>query len=70
MLQKVRILDYDARAYSYCPPTVDAIINLMEVVSAVPCESRSSEPTMSVRFTDGKTLTVVGKPDDLLVPAS
>ena len=60
----VEILDYYA-SYSYQPPRKDAVINTDEIVSAVPCESRCSDPTMCVRFTDGSHLTVVGKPSDL-----
>jgi hypothetical protein len=63
----VRVLDYNAH-YDYCPPIVEAAINPAEIVSALPCESRYSSPTMVVRFTNGSTLTVVGKPTDLVEP--
>ena len=64
-LKLVRVLDYTAR-YDFCPPSVESVINLNEVVSAVPCESRHVEPTMIVRFRDGQSLTVIGMPTDLI----
>ena len=65
MLKLVRVLDYNAR-YDYAPPTVESVINLDDVVSAVPVETRHSGPTMLVRFRDGTQLTVVGHPADLI----
>ena len=64
-IKKVYVIDYDAWN-SYAPPQKEAVINTEHIVSAVPCESRFSEPTMLVRFTDGSHQTVVGKPEDLL----
>ena len=64
-LKLVEVLDY-ATSYDYCPPRKDAVINTEEIVSAVPCESRASTPTMYVRFKNGSHMTVLGVPTDLL----
>ena len=63
-LKQVQVLDYNA-SYSYAPPQRDAVINTDHIVSAVPVESRCSQPTMFVRFTDGSHQTVIGIPEDL-----
>jgi hypothetical protein len=65
MLKQIRVLDYSGN-YSYAPPTVDALVNTEEIVSAVPCASRRSEETMRLRMTDGSCLIAVGVPADLL----
>ena len=65
MLVEVQVLDYGAR-YEFAPPSIWAVINLDEVVSAVPCESRRSERTMLIKFRDGSHLTVIGEPGDIV----
>ncbi len=68
MLIKVRRQNWDA-TFAYAPPLEDAVINTDEVVSAVPVESRGVGLFMSVRFRDGTSMTVQGRPDDLLARA-
>lgn len=65
-LLKVRFLNYEARGYSFCPPTEEAILDAEDISSALPCESRSSEPTMFVVMKSGTKLTIIGTPDSLL----
>lgn len=65
MLIKVKMLDYNL-PYSYAPPTVDAIVNTEEIVSAKITEARGEGPHLFVRFRDGSSMTIQGRVEDLL----
>lgn len=64
-LKAIRVQDWSAE-FAYAPPLRDAVINLDEVVDAVPCESRGSGPWMKVKFRDGSSHIAQGRPSDLL----
>jgi hypothetical protein len=66
-LKKVKYLDFGGD-YAYAPPCVDALINLSEVVSIVPCEGfRRSGPFVKIRFRDKTEITCEGKVEDFIV---
>lgn len=64
----VQYIDYSGN-YAYAPPTEEAVINTDEIVSITPIRpenTRSSYALVKVRFRDGRTLDIVGKPSDFV----
>jgi hypothetical protein len=65
MLIKVTMLNYGA-SYSYSPPQEDAVINKDHIASVCVCEARGCGPFVLIRFVNGDSMTVVGKPEDFV----
>jgi hypothetical protein len=67
-LRKVEFLDRSGE-YAYAPPKREAVINLDEILSVVPVapeNNRFSYALVDIRFRDGSTLQVIGKPSDFI----
>lgn len=67
-LMAVTHIDYRGN-YAFAPPTDEAVINLDEIVAITtirPENTRSSYALVKVRFRDGSTLDVIGKPSDFM----
>ncbi len=62
-LKLVKYQDWSAE-FAYAPPLVDATINLDEVVSVTPCDSRGEGPFVRVKLTTGDSLICRGVPAD------
>lgn len=57
--------------YAYAPPTREGVINTDEIVSVKvldPYVTRSSYEVVRIRFRDGSTIDVIGKPSDFADP--
>lgn len=69
MLKIVRYIDYKAN-YAYSPPDEEAVINTEEIVTATQIlrvnTRRPFDFITRIKFKDGSTMDVIGKPSDFV----